>query len=109
MSVAVVSLYQHDLFANMLALLDGAKAKDISKARVSLLVTMGNTHTTSSGYIESFEITVLVNDSNESDIIGEEINVISWGHGNGDLELEVMFISVPKTVDMCKPRTFRGR
>lgn len=74
----------------MLALLDGAKAEDISKTRISLLVTMSDTHAPSSGNIEPFEIAVLINDGNEPDIVSEEVNVISWRHGNGDLELQTM-------------------
>lgn len=96
LSVAVVSLHQHDLLANMLALLDGTEAKDISKARVSLLVAMSNTHAPSSSYIEPFEIAVLVNDGNESDIVGKEINVISWGHRNCDLELQAVLFQYPR-------------
>jgi hypothetical protein len=92
-TVTVVSLDQHNLLCHILTLLHCAKTEDIGSSGVRLLVSMRNTHSTSSSDIESGEFTVLVHDCDEADIIGEEVDVIRRGDGNGNFELKV-YISI---------------
>jgi hypothetical protein len=82
-------LDQHNFFRHVFALLYCAKTEHIGSSRVRLLVSMRNTHSTSSSDIESGEFTVLVYNCNEADIIDEEVDVIRRGDGNGNFELKV--------------------
>ena len=47
---------------------------------------MGNTHTTTDGDVVTDNLVVL-NNSNPSDVVGEDIDTIVWRDGNGHLEL----------------------
>ena len=49
---------------------------------------MGDTHTATSGHVETDKFTLLVDDSDETDVVGEEINVIVWRDSNSNLELK---------------------
>ena len=79
---------QHDLLRNDLTLVNGTETKNVTQPRVSLLVSVGDTHTATSGHVETDEFTLVVNDSDETDIVGEEINIIVWRDSNSDLELK---------------------
>ena len=84
----MITLDQHDLLCNDLTLVDGTETKNITQSWVSLLVSVGDTHTTTSGHIETDKFTLLVDDSDETDVVGEEINVIVWRDSNSNLELK---------------------
>ena len=88
-TVTVVSLNQHDFLRHVFTLLHCAETKDIGSSGIRLLVSMGYTHSTSSGDIESGEFTVLIHNRNEANIIGEDIDVVRRGDGYGNFELRV--------------------
>ena len=48
---------------------------------------MRNTHTTTGSNVEACELAVRANDRDETDVIGEDIDVIRRWYGNSDLEL----------------------
>ena len=79
---------QHDLLRNDLTLVNGTETKNVTQPRVSLFVSVGDTHTTTSGHVEADKFTFLVDDSDETNIVGEEINIIVWRDGNSNLELK---------------------
>lgn len=87
-TVAVVPLDNDDLLCNVLSLLGCAETDDASSARVRLLVSVGNTHTTTDGNVEAFEFTIWSNNGDETEVIGEDIHVIGGGNGDGNLELK---------------------
>ena len=79
---------QHDLLRNNLTLVNGTETENVTQPWVSLFVSVGDTHTTTSGHVETDKFTLLVNDSDETDIVGEEINIIVWRDSNSNLELK---------------------
>lgn len=93
MSVTVISLHQHYLLSHFLAFLDSTETKYVSESRISLLVAVSDTHTASSSHIEPFEVAILVDNSNKSNVVGENIDIIGGRNGNGDFELMVLSIS----------------
>ena len=78
---------KHNLLGNDDALLDGAETNDGTGARVRLLVPMGHTHASTDGDVETSEFTLLVNNGDETDVIGKDIYVVVRRDRNGDLEL----------------------
>lgn len=52
-TVTIVSLDQHDFLRHILTLFHCAETKDIGSSGISLLVSVGHTHSTSSSHIES--------------------------------------------------------
>ena len=79
---------QHDLLRNDLTLVNGTETENVTQPRVSLLVSVGDTHTTAGGHVETDKFTLLVNDSDETDIVSEEINIIVWRDSNSNFELK---------------------
>lgn len=110
-TVTVISLNQHDLLRHNLTLFNGTESKDITQSGVSLLVPMCNTHTTTSGDIETRKFALLINDSDEADIVGKDINVVVRWYGNGDFELQKNMYSYlsENTARIQRRHTFRGR
>ena len=87
-AVTVVSLDQHDLLRHVFTLLHCAETEDISSSGICLLVCMGYTHSTSSSDVESSESAILIQDRNEADIVGEDVDIVRRGDGDGNFELE---------------------
>lgn len=87
-TITVITLNQHDLLSNDLTLVDGAEPKNITQSRVSLLVSVSNTHTTTSSNVETSKFALLIDNSDKANIVREEIDVIMWRDGNCDFELE---------------------
>lgn len=85
LSVTVVPLDQHDALSNLLTVLRSDETNDITQTRVGLLVTVGNTHTTTNADIVTNDF-VVFNDGNETNIIGEDVNSVVRRDSDGDLE-----------------------
>ena len=87
MTVTVVPLHEHDLLRDVNTLLHSAEADDRAGSGVRLLVSVRDTHATADRDVEASELAVLINDSNETKIVGKDIDVVVRRDGDGDLEL----------------------
>jgi hypothetical protein len=87
-SVPIVPLYQHDLLSDMFTLLNRAEADKTCKSRISFLTSMSDAHTTTNGDIETLQFTILIDDSDKANIIGENINIIGRWNRNSDFILQ---------------------
>ena len=87
-TVTVVPLDKHDLFGYVTPLLWSTETKYATQSRVSLLITVCNTHTTASGDIKSFEVSIFTDNCNETNIIRKYVNVIGWGNSYRNFELQ---------------------
>lgn len=83
----MIPLHEHYLLGDMLPLFRCTKADEAAKTRVGLLVSVCNPHPTSNGNIESFEVAVLTNDGDEANIIGKDVDIVSWWNRDCDFEL----------------------
>ena len=83
----MVSLHQHDLLCNVFALLGCAETDQTSQARVSLLVSMCNTHATSNHNIEPFQFATVADNSNKTEIVGKHVDIICRRYRNSNFEL----------------------
>lgn len=88
-TVAVVSLDQHDLLRHVFTLFHCAKTENIGCSGICLLVCMGYTHSTSGSDIESGEFTSLIHNRDETNIVGEDVDVIRRRDSDSDFELKV--------------------
>lgn len=85
LSVTMVPLDQHDALSNLRTILSGDETDDITQSRVGLLVTVSNTHTTTNTNVVTNDLVVL-NNGNETDVVGEDVNGVVRRDGDGDLE-----------------------
>lgn len=81
----MVPLDQHNALSNLGTILSRDETDDITQSRVGLLVTVSNTHTTTNANIVTNDLVVL-NNGNETNIVGEDVNGIVRRDGDGDLE-----------------------
>lgn len=81
----MVPLDQHNALSNLGTILSCDETDDITQSRVGLLVTVSNTHTTTNANIVTNDLVVL-NNGNETNIVGEDVNGIVRRDGDGDLE-----------------------
>ena len=86
-AVAVVTLHEHDLLSDGLALLGRAEADDRAQARVGLLVAVRDTHTTTDRDVETLELAVVADDGDVAEVVGEDVDVVGRRDSDGDLEL----------------------
>ncbi len=89
-TVAVVSLYQHDLLGDFAALCYSAETDNCTSARVRLLITMSYTHTSTDGDVEASELALLISDCDETNVIGKDVDVVEWWDGNSNFELQTI-------------------
>ena len=87
LTIAVVSLHNHDLLSDGDTLLDSAETEDAAQARVGLLVTMRHAHTTTGRDVEASKVTVLVDDGDEADVVSEYVYIVRRRNSNSDLKL----------------------
>jgi hypothetical protein len=80
-------LHEHYLFRNILALFWCTEAKETAKARVSLLVSVRNTHSTSNSNIKALELAVLTDNGDETNVIGKDVDVVGWWNRDCNFEL----------------------
>lgn len=83
----MVSLYQHDLLCNIFTLLGCAETDQTSQARVSLLVSVCNTHATPNCNIESSQFAIVVDNSNKTEIVGKHVDIVCRRYRNSNFEL----------------------
>lgn len=88
LAVTVIPLDKHDLFGDGAALVRCKEADDCASARIRLLVTVCDAHTTADRDIEAGQLSVLVHDRDESDIVREDVDVVHWRNSDGDFELK---------------------
>jgi hypothetical protein len=87
LSVTVVPLSQHDSLGNLVSILLLDETKDIGQSGVCLFVRMSDTHTTTGGNVVSLDSAISIDDSDEPDVIGQDIDrVVGWD-SDGNLEL----------------------
>ena len=87
MSISIVSLDQHNFLCPFLSLFIRSIAENVTKSWVCLLVPVGDAHTSSSSHVETRQIPGFVWNGDETNVVGKDINVIIWGHGNSNFEL----------------------
>ena len=68
-SVAIVSLYKHDLLSDIQGLRGRTISEYVSQTRVGLFVTVSDTHTSAGSNVEASELAVLVDDGDEADVV----------------------------------------
>ena len=74
------------------ALLSGGRSdrhetNDRSEARIGLRVAMGSAEAAADGYIETLQLVVMrIDDGNQPDVVGEDINIVVGWNGDADLE-----------------------
>lgn len=81
----MVPLDQHDALSNLRTILSGDETDDITQSGVGLLVTVSNTHTTTNTNVVTNDLVVL-NNGNETNVVGEDVNGVVRRDGDGDLE-----------------------
>ena len=87
LTIAVVSLHSHDLLSDGDTLLDSAETEDAAQARVGLLVTVSYAHTATGRDVEASKVTVLVDDGDEADVVGEDVDIVCRRNSDRDFEL----------------------
>lgn len=71
-----------------MGLINSAEPKGTGQSWISFLVTVRHTHASPSEDVKTFEMSFLVDDCNEPEIMRKNVNVIRWWHGNGNFELD---------------------
>lgn len=87
-AVPIVSLSQHNLLCYEWSLLNGTKPNDISNARVRLFVTVGHTHATAHCDIKTFQFAIFVDDSDEAEVIGKNVDIVVRRDSDRNFELD---------------------
>ena len=88
-AIPIIPLHQHDLLGNLTSLRYRAETDDGTSTRIGLLITMRHTHTSTNGDVESSKLAIRVGDSDEANIVGEDVDVVERWDGNCDFELRV--------------------
>lgn len=70
-----------------MSLLGSAESKEGSQTRVSLLVSVRNTHTPARSNIEALQLPILVDNSDEAYVIGKHIHIIGRRYRHSHFEL----------------------
>jgi hypothetical protein len=86
-AVPVIPLDEHHLLGDVLSLCACAETNDGSSTRISLLVSVGHTHASTNADIVAQHLSVL-DDGNESEIVGKDVNIVGGRYGNSNFELE---------------------
>lgn len=87
LTVAVVPLHQHNLLGDLAPLLHCAESEQRPSTRVRLLIPVRDTHASANRHVEAGQFTLLVCDSDETNIVRKDIHVVLGRDGHGDLEL----------------------
>ena len=77
-AIAVVPLYNHDLLRYLDTLLNRAEPEYTTGSGVGLLVTVRNTHASTSGHVEASEIALLIDNGDEAHVVGKDIDIVVW-------------------------------
>ena len=105
-TVTIVPLDKHDLLRNRGTLLNSPESEDATGARIGLLVAVSDTHASTGGDVKASELAILVHDSDETDIVRKDIDVIVGWNSDGDFEL---WTGQPCIQGTSETRTLRGR
>ena len=89
-TVAVVALHEHDLLGDGLALLGRAETDDRTETGVRLLVAVRDAHATTNRHVKALEFTVITDDGDVAEIIGEDVDVVGRRDSDRDLKLQMM-------------------
>ena len=81
-------MYNQDFFGGHNTLFWCHKAKGVTCAGVCLLVTVCNTHATAYHHVEASQIAMLVDNSDEADVMRVDIDIVSWWYSNSNFELK---------------------
>lgn len=104
----MISLHEHYFLGNIFPLFWCTKADETAKSRVGFLISVCNPHPTSNGNIESLELAVLTNDGDETNIIGKDVDIVSWRNCNCNFELECV-VKNRRKCGYATTNTFLGR
>lgn len=86
-TIPVISLNKHDLLSDVLGLFGSTEPNHIADSWICLLVRVSHTHTSTNTDVEAFKVSILVGDGDETDIVGEHINVVVRRNSYRDFEL----------------------
>ena len=50
---------------------------------------MRDTHPTTCGHIKANQLATFIDNSNEADVVGKDINIVNWWDCNSDFELKI--------------------
>jgi hypothetical protein len=65
-----------------------------------------DTHPTTSGHVETSQLATPINNSDEADVVGKDIDIVSWWDCNSDFKLKkVKYLSK----NIIVRQTFRGK
>ena len=87
LAVAVVALPTHHLFRNVLALVWGDEPDDGADVGVGLFVSVRDAHAATDANVKSCETAVVVYNGNEPKVVGKDVDIVLWWHGDRDLVL----------------------
>ena len=85
-AVAEVALHRDDLFGDLDGLWHGAEAQQVGEAREGLDLIVRHAHPAANGEVEANELARGADNGDVSQILGEKVDVVARGHGDGDLE-----------------------
>ena len=108
-AIPIIPLHQHDLLGNLTSLRYRAETDDGTSTRIGLLITMRHTHTSTNGDVESSKLAIRVGDSDEADIVSEDVDVVERWDGNSDFELRVRSARGSGTAYTIETQTLRGK
>jgi hypothetical protein len=110
LTVAIISLDQHDLFRYIASLLDSAESQQTASPRIGIPVSKRGPHTSSYDNIEPSEFTILAHNGDESEIVGEHVYIIARGYGDGNFKLKTfVLLGHVNNVGKLILRTFLGK
>lgn len=84
----MVALDKHDFLRYIFPLPDGAESNFACCARVRLLVSMGDAHTTSNSHVESDQFATSIDNGDEPNVVRKYVHIIRRRNGNSNFELD---------------------
>jgi hypothetical protein len=83
----MIPLDQHHLLRHVFPLFLGTETNNVADARVGLLASMSDTHAATDADVEAAQLSLLIDHSNETEVIGKNIDIIVGRYCDSDFEL----------------------
>jgi hypothetical protein len=87
-SIPIVTLSEKNALCDLETVFNRTEAQNVASPRIRFFVGVSDAHSTSSRDIEADETPFAIRDGNESNIIGENVDVVIRRYGNGNFELK---------------------
>src|SRR5690606_29169956 len=86
LAIAVITLHEHDFLRNLDDLAGLTVAHEIACAGIGILAAVKHAATTAKGDIVTDDL-VIFHDGDKAKVVGEDIDVVMWRDGDGNLKL----------------------